>query len=280
MQKHNMKVEHIGGKSSLFHDLYYKVIKLSWTRFFIYAAILNIALNFVLASTYLLLGAKIENARPGSLWDAFMFSFQTSITIGHGHFLPGNSIAHQLVVLDTLTGIFFAAIVTGLAFAKFARLRAKIIFSDKIILTTFDGKPALMFRLANARDSHIVDASLNAASLLPYTSSEGHELRRFYKLNLSSNSNPTFTLSWTAIHIIDENSPLHGASFEDFSKDNLVIFVSFTGIDGVLSQMVHANYRYTHKEIVKAKKFVDILDFDGHSTYQLNLNDFHSILFK
>jgi inward rectifier potassium channel len=275
-----MKVVHIGGKGSLFHDLYYKVIKLSWTRFFIYAAILNIALNFVLASSYLLLGAKIENARPGSLWDAFMFSFQTSTTIGYGHFLPGNSIAHQLVVIDTLSGIFFAAIVTGLAFAKFARPRAKIIFSDKIILTTFDGKPALMFRLANARDNHIVDASLNVASLLPYTSSEGHELRRFYKLKLSPNSNPTFTLSWTAIHIIDESSPLHGLSFEDFSKENLVIFVSSTGIDGVLSQMVHANYRYTSKEIIKAKKFVDILDYDGQFTYKVNLNQFHDIAYE
>jgi len=278
MTKRKMSIAHLGLQKSLFHDLYYRVLRASWLKFFLFATIFYLLLNFIFACLYFITPAEIINARQDSLWDAFIFSFQTSSTLGYGHYLPKSDLAHGLVILDTMIGIFYVAIITGLAFAKFSRPSAKVIFSENIILTTFDHIPTLMFRLANNRDTHIVDASLNVAVLLPYVSKEGHEIRRFYKLPLMSSHNPTFSLSWSVIHQIDETSPLHGVDLQQMKDKDMLLFVSFTGIDDVLSQTIHANYRYASEKVVQAKKFQDILTVDENKNYTLDFSKFNEII--
>jgi len=244
MTKRDLKIDQIGLSRSLFHDVYYKVMRASWISFLLWVSSIYLAINFIFALIYFYSPAEILNAHPDSLWDAFIFSFQTSSTIGYGHFLPKTDATHVIVIVDTLIGILYVAIMTGFAFSKLARPQSKILFTDKCIISEFDGVPTLMFRLANGRDNHIVDASLNVAVLLPYISKEGHQMRRFHPLKLASNNNPTFSLTWTIMHPIDKESPLHGIEVSKFKDLNLVIFASVTGIDDVLSQTIHANHRY------------------------------------
>jgi inward rectifier potassium channel len=263
-----------GLKRSYFQDLYYLTIRSTWLKFFAISAICYIILNLIFGLIYLYSPADILNARPNSLWDSFVFSFQTSSTLGYGRLIPNSNLTHAIVLLDTLMGIFYVAIITGLAFSKFARPRAKVLFTKNIILTTFDGIPTLMFRLGNGRSTQIVDASLNVAALIPYTSTEGTKMSRFYKLNLLSNDNPTFSLSWTAMHQINEQSPLNGMSLEEIHEKELLVFVTFTGIDDVLSQTVHTKHRYSTESIIKAESFVDILKKEG-STFTIDFENFH-----
>ena len=128
-------------------------------------------MEFLLAlfHVYYILDVEIINAIKGSYWDAYVFSFQTSSTLGFGHYLPASDTAHVLVMLDTFSGIFYAAIITGLAFSKFAKPSARVSFTNNVIITTFDGIPTLMFRMINDRDTFIVDVNLKVAALLPYT---------------------------------------------------------------------------------------------------------------
>lgn len=279
MKSKNVEIIQKGLKRSLFQDMYYLTIRSSWLKFFLVSALFYILLNLFFGLLYLYTPATITNAQPDSLWDAFVFSFQTSSTLGYGFFVPGSNLTHAIVLLDTLMGIFYVAIVTGLAFSKFARPSAKVLFSDKIVLTNFDEIPTLMFRLGNGRSTQIVDASLNVAALIPYTSKEGLQMSRFYPLTLLSNNNPTFSLTWTAMHQIDENSPLNGKSIEDIQAENILIFVTFTGIDDVLSQTVHTNNRYSSSAIVQAKKFTDILEKKGNS-FEIDFEKFHDIKFE
>ena len=174
IMKRNINIKQIGLKKSFFTDVYYKVLKSSWVNFLLISAFIYLVLNFLFALLYYYSPAEILNAKPNSIWDAFVFSFQTSSTLGYGFLVPKSMIAHVIVMADTMMGIFYVAIITGLAFSKFARPSAKILFSNKIILTTFDHLPTLMFRIANNRDTHIVDAKLNVAALIPYISKEGH----------------------------------------------------------------------------------------------------------
>lgn len=272
-----LKIIKKGVRYSFFQDLYYKVIKASWSKFMLASAFFYLFLNFLFACLYYFSPAEILNVRPDSLWDAFTFSFQTSSTVGYGHFLPKSDLAHALVIMDTMVGIFYVAIITGLAFSKFALPSSKIRFTEKVILSTFDERPCLMFRIANDRDSNIVDTTLHVAALLPYTSKEGHHLRRFYDLNLLTSYNPSFSLTWTAIHIIDEDSPLFGRSYDDFLKDQLIITASITGIDAVLSQTIHANKKYTSENIKKAKKFADILHNQDLNNFVVDYSKFNII---
>jgi inward rectifier potassium channel len=47
-----------------------------------------------------------------------MFSFQTSSTLGYGYLLPKTTFANILVVFDSLSGLLYVALVTGLIFFK------------------------------------------------------------------------------------------------------------------------------------------------------------------
>lgn len=278
MKKNNITIVQVGLKKYFFQDLYYQVLKTSWLNFILIAGFFYVLLNLAFALIYFLSPAEILNARPDSIWDAFIFSFQTSSTLGYGHMIPTTNIAHTIVIFDTMMGIFYAAIITGLAFSKFARAEAKVIFSDNIIFTTFDNIPTVMFRIANSRETHIVDASLNVAALIPYTSKEGHQMRRFFNLPLVSNNNPTFSLTWTAMHQITKDSPLYGMDLEKIISEKILIFASLTGIDDVLSQTIHANHRYSSNTLIKATSFKDILSFDDKtSTYTVNFNHFHKV---
>lgn len=278
MKKNNITIVQLGLKKYFFQDLYYRVLKMTWLNFILIAALFYVLLNFVFALIYFLSPAEILNARPDSLWDSFIFSFQTSSTLGYGYMIPTTDIAHAIVVFDTMMGIFYAAIITGLAFSKFSRPEAKVMFSNNIILTTFDNIPTLMFRIANSRDTHIVDASLNVAALIPYISKEGHEMRRFFKLPLVSNDNPTFSLTWTAMHQLTKESPLYGMSLEQIVEKKVLIFVSLTGIDDILSQSIHSNHRYRTDSLIRAKKFVDIIiPNEDPNKYVIDFEKFHEI---
>jgi|SaaInlStandDraft_5_1057022.scaffolds.fasta_scaffold16701_4 inward rectifier potassium channel len=276
--KKNIKIKQRGLKSSLFTDVYYHVLKSSWLNFLVVSALIYLLLNFFFALIYYYSPAEIINANQDSLWDAFIFSFQTSSTLGYGYLLPESKIAHMIVIADTMMGIFYVAIITGLAFSKFARPSAKVLFTDKVILSTFDHIPTLMFRIANNRDTHIVDASLNVAALIPYVSKEGHTMRRFYALPLVSNNNPTFTLSWTAMHQINESSPLYNMSLKDMKNKGVLIFVSINGIDAVLAQTIHSNHRYNSDDFYAAKKFIDILEVSKKNEYTIDFTKFHDIV--
>ncbi|OUR96912.1 hypothetical protein A9Q84_11290 [Halobacteriovorax marinus] len=270
-----LKIKLKGVQKGLFHDTFYWVIKSSWFKFLFVAMIAYLLINSFFASLYYFIGAEIVNARPDSYWDAFVFSFQTSSTLGFGHYLPKSDLAHVIVILDTFSGIFYVAIVTGLAFAKFAKASARISFTDNIIVSVFDGVPTLMFRMVNSRETHIVDVNLNVSALIPYVSKEGMHMRRFHKLPLVTSHNPTFSLSWTVMHQITEESPLYGMALKEIQENAILVFVSLTGIEDVLSQSIHASHQYPTESFVKATKFVDILDTTKKDNYTLDYARFH-----
>lgn len=78
-----ISVKKKGLKRSLFKDIYHLVLAASWFEFFFVNTTLYLSLNLFFASLYCVGGNNILNS-DGSLWDAFVFSFQTSATIGYG----------------------------------------------------------------------------------------------------------------------------------------------------------------------------------------------------
>ena len=51
----------------------------------------------------------MQNARPGSLFDAFVFSVQTFGTIGYGAMYPVSPPAHLVVIIETVVSLLFSA---------------------------------------------------------------------------------------------------------------------------------------------------------------------------
>jgi inward rectifier potassium channel len=68
-----------------------------------------------------------------SLWDAWAFSVQTIATIGYGQMAPVCRSADVLVFLESITGILFMSVLTGIIFSRFTKTPPRIMFSGAVV---------------------------------------------------------------------------------------------------------------------------------------------------
>ncbi|MBE9095373.1 ion channel [Tychonema sp. LEGE 07203] len=242
-----------------FSDIYHKLLTLSWPQFFILICLSYIITNSVFAFAYLAGGDCIANARPGSFADAFYFSVQTMATIGFGAMYPSTEYANTVVVIEAFFGLWAVAMVTGLAFSKFSRPTARVIFSRVAVIAPFNGVPTLMYRAGNQRFNQILEAHQEVTLILDEVTSEGEYMRRFYDLQLVRNQSPIFALTWTVMHPIDESSPLYRLTAKDLIEQQAEIIITLTGIDEIVSQTINARHSFVASEIMWNMRFVDIL---------------------
>jgi len=240
-----------------FDDFYHQLMTSSWPLLLLELVAAFIAVNCLFASGYLIAGG-IEHARSGSFADAFFFSVQTMATIGYGKMAPVTFMANLLASGEALTGLLGFALVTGLVFSKFSRPTARVRFTHNAVISLRDGVPSLMFRMANVRANQIVEAQIHVVFARQESTLEGEEVRRFYDLELTRYRNAIFSYSWTAIHPINLDSPLYGATGESLSASQASIVVSLTGIDETFSQTVYARYYYDAEDIIWGARLADI----------------------
>jgi inward rectifier potassium channel len=240
-------------------DLYYRLLHTSWTRLLLltFAAYLGIVTLFALL--YLPDPGAVAGVRPGSFVDAFFFSVQTFATIGYGGFAPQSLYGHVIVTLEAFVGMLSIAMMAGLAFSKFSRPSARVIFSEQAVLGPFDGRRALVVRMANARDSRVVEATVRLTLAIDETTVDGRGIRRLYDLPLVRGWTPLFALTWMAVHVVDDASPLFAASPASLAAANAEVVVSIVGLDETFGQAVHAQFSYVAAEIVWGARFVDVV---------------------
>jgi len=265
----------IGLRLSPLTDLYYHLMRGSWWLLVALLGFSYLVTNLAFASVYMMQTGGINDARDGSFADAFAFSVQTISTIGYGTLAPTNTAVHTLVTFEAMLGLLGTAIATGLIFAKFSRPRSKVMFSDTMLIKTRNGKPALVFRVGNARGNEIIEASMRVAVLVPEVTLEGDRMRKLVDLPLLRSRTPLFAMTWSVIHEIDEDSPLHGRDAKSYEDDAIRFIVSMTGIDATFSQTVHARHIYLHHDIRWHHRFVDIVDNTDSGRLRIDYLRFH-----
>jgi len=261
-------------------DIYARLLGASWKKIIVIMAGVYLFINVLFALAYLAIGNGIDNAHKGSFADAFFFSVQTIATIGYGSLTPHGLVANLLVTLESMFGFAFYAVVTGLVFSKFSRPTARILFSDKAVITNHNGKRHFMLRLANERDNRIVDASAKLTLMRDEKSTEGTLMRRFYDLPLVRREIPILRLTWTVMHAIDEHSPLYGMTPEKITESEAEVIISITGIDETLSHTIHARHSYIGQEIICDAAFGDILIRRDDYVLEVRYDRFHQLKTK
>lgn len=248
-----------GLETNVWSDLYFNAMTVSWPRFFAWLAALFVLLNFVFAEIYALGEAPIANAKPGSFCDLFFFSVETTSTVGYGDMHPQTLYGHIVATAENFVGMVSLAVMTGLVFARFSRPRARLIYADNPVITRHDGRLTMMVRLANARNNFITDASAKLWVIRGEKSTEGRSFTRFQPLRLERNENPVFALSWTLLHVIDEDSPLYGMTAADIEASDMNFVVTINGLDETSAQLVHARQPYPAQSVRMGHEFVDVV---------------------
>ncbi|MGD1867589.1 MAG: ion channel [Phormidesmis sp.] len=275
----------LGGWYSYWRDPYYLLLTVPWPGFLALIMGGYVIANALAAFLFLLGGeGTIINAEPGSFSDAFFFSVQTSASIGYGVMSPGNAYAHVLVTLEAVIALMGIAVLTGLAYARFSRPTAQVLFSKKAVVADFKGTPTLMFRAANERRNQIVEAQMRLYLTLDEFS-DGKMMRRFYELELLRDRNPSFFLTWTALHPINSHSPLYGLATKDLFRASAALLVSVSGIDQTVAQAIHTRHTYYAADILWNHQLKDIIhevessqdpDSDASVRY-IDFSDFHTV---
>jgi inward rectifier potassium channel len=240
-------------------DPYHLAVSLPWPGFALLMLACWLAINLVFASLYLLGPGAVTNAAPGSFADVFFFSVETLATVGYGVMAPATPYGHIVSAAEIVIGMTFTAIVTGLLFVRFSRPKAKIAFATDAVVTMYNGLPALMLRLINARVTIMSNATVRLFVLLEDESAEGTFLRSIHDLRLRQSRQPMFIMPWTLIHTIDETSPLHGHDAETLAAAGARLFLTIEARDQALSALVQDIKDYPAERIRFGMHFADMV---------------------
>jgi len=258
------------GVPSAIGDLYYATMELNWPSFVGLTALVFLLLNITFGLLYAALPGAIANMAPGSISDGFFFSVETLGTVGYGNMAPATRLGHSIAALEILVGLFFSATMTGLIFARFSRPRPSLMFSKVAVIGQFEGKRALMVRVASMRTRPLSGATAQMA-WLERRQSQGRVMRRLVNLPLVRANNPTMGLSWTIAHVIEEGSDMLAALR---GEEPFTLTVTVTGLDTLLASQSVGGHSYRREDILIGHDYVDVIsDVDG--IIHLDLGKFH-----
>ena len=242
------------------NNFYHWLLGTSWASFLLLVIFVYLGTNLLFAFAYLACGpGAITNTKPGSLIDVFYFSVQTMATIGYGQMTPVGHWPNSIVTFEAFFVIVYSALTTGLAFARFTRPTAGVRFSKVAVVGNHDGTRTLKFRVANDRSSHIVEAQLRLWLIAESMTSEGERYRRSIELALQRSESPVFSLTWTAMHSLDETSALNEYLGNSAIEQQWHLLITFTGYHESLANQVYARHVYLPRDVQQNATFIDIV---------------------
>lgn len=260
---------------------YHELIEMRWPFFLSLILVYYVAINLVFGFIYFLAGSwRIVGITNESIWkefyQCFFFSVQTFTTVGYGGMHPIGLLASGIAGFEALAGLLTLAIITSLVYAKFSKPRAKILYSDHVLIAPFKGTYGLQMRIANALSNTLID--MEATMIVGFTPEETNS-RILRNLSLEINKIALFPLNWTLNHIIDDKSPLNGLDLANMEKYNMEVLILLRGFDESYNQNVHSMQSYSADRVVFNAKFKPMFEFKEGRTqlYLHKIGEYESL---
>ncbi len=189
---------------------------------------------------------------------------------------PQSAFTNIIVTVESALGLLGVAICTGVFFAKASRPISIILFSKPAVIVNDEGVRRLKFRVGNMRGNEIVEAEMNLTAVIEIQKAKGKTFRKLYDMDLVRKTSPLFSLTWTVMHDIDDNSPIFGMNDDDIEERLIVVICTMMGYDSTFGHQVHARHLYYPEQIYFERDFEDIMDRDSSGNLRIDYRKFHT----
>ena len=279
------RIAPIGGRQVLtyglprrrWQDLYHLFMTISWPKLFLSYGSFFVVFNLIFAAAYQLQAGDVANLNPDGYWGRFFFSVETLATVGYGDMHPQTPYAHVVASIEIFTGMMMLALITGMMFARFSRPTARILFARLAVIRPFDDKLTLILRAANERQNVIMEATAQLRLIRDEKTAEGDPIRRIYDLPLRRSEQPVFLFGWSLMHIVDESSPLAGASLESLKAARAFLLLTIGGIDETTGQTLMSRHEYPASSLRWNHAFTDIFTTGEDGIDRFDYSKFHDV---
>jgi inward rectifier potassium channel len=270
--QHGAGVVAIGLRRRPMRDLYHWLVTGSWTRLIVVFAVVYFATLALFAAARLLLAIRFP--LEGPLAEAIARAAEAPPPEPAAALSARALAASALSALDGFFHWVELVIASGIVLAKFSLVRARVLFSNVAVVAPHEGGEALMFRMANERTSHIVDAKVSVM-LVRNEVQDGEPVRRAYDLDLVRGGSALFSHAWTAVHPVDRASPLAGETAGSLEGSEAEIIVNLSGFDEGLEKTVHARHVYPASRIRWNARFREIVRLREDGRRVIDYRKFH-----
>jgi len=264
-------VRRLGLRRHPLKDVYHGLVTGSWARLLLLYGAIYVVVETLFGVAHLLLPA------PG---DASLVGFLLAQIPGvplraHPLPTPAQIAASMVFGIEGFLRWLMLAVGSGICFTKFSLLKARVLFSRFAVVAPHEGGLALMFRMANERTSHMVDAKVAAMLVWEEQGEDGQPVRRAHDLPLQRGGSALFSHAWTAIHPITRDSPLHGATLALLQGAAADVIVTLQGYDEGLTRSLYARHVYPADRIRWGARFRDIVRLLPDGSRVVDYRKFH-----
>ena len=265
------------GTVRMLKDFYKYLVDLNAWKFGFFLVGSFLVANLFFAGIYCLIGTEYLhgiNPKQNEFVAAYYFSAQTFTTVGYGAIAPKGNLTSFIAAMEAFVGLIAFAIATGLIYGRFSRPSTKIAFSHNVIITPHKDKMALMFKIVNQRNSVLLNTKVHVLLSMVDDDSESHAvMRKYYTLPLEVDFVRYFPLTWTLVHVINDDSPLYDLSLSEIRGKMAELLILIEAFDETYSQMVIRKHSYAEHQWATGVKFKKNFSADDNGTIILNINE-------
>jgi len=194
--------------------------------------------------------------------------------VGYGAIAPIGNLTSFIAAMEAFVGLIAFAIATGLIYGRFSRPSTKIAFSHNVIVTPHKDKMALMFKIVNQRNSVLLNTKVHVLLSLVDEDSESNMVqRKYYNIPLETDFVRYFPLTWTLVHVINDDSPLYDITLSDIRGKLAELLIIIEAFDETYSQTVIRKHSYAEHQWATGVKFKKNFSADESGTIILNINE-------
>ncbi|HET7826685.1 MAG TPA: potassium transporter [Anaeromyxobacter sp.] len=264
----------IGLKRRPMGDLYHWLVTGSWTRLVVLLAIVHFATQGLFGLARALVA--VRGVPGGAVFPALLGALPAPAAEAASPFSARAIAAAAVGAVHGFVTWAELVIGAGVVLAKFSLVRARVLFSHVAVVAPHEGGQALMFRMANERTSHIVDAKVSVM-LVRNEVVEGELVRKAHDLDLARRGSALFSHAWTAIHPVTRASPLFGESAASLEGAEAEVIVNLSGFDEGLVKTVHARHVYPASRLRWNSRFREIVKVLPDGRHAVDYRRFHKV---